>query len=413
MLRIKEYSKVALYQYLAMVLNFSLQIVLTSLLEPRVFGLYAKVFAVREVFSAFVSFSFAMGIIYVQGYSKEVVATNAMVLALIQAGIILVAYLPLILITSLLFNFELYENMLLLLMVISYAMTVIQQMIYSLAEKEEKFKSNSYIVLWATIAVTIFTVVTALFDQSILSLMFRELFSALLLLCIYLVVLKKNTSLSLSWSLIDKKLISEILKYSSKMYFARLTEALFGRLDILLMSFIFNLNQLGVYERIKYFATLPQVLITSLINRINLVKYSKSLRFDLLYKTNFYGFIASAVSFFMFYLLLVLIGTYFRKELSTDIFPLFFCFWAFAGFGTIIENVKTFYYANNMIIMALVRLKILPLLVFTILFLILFINKNYLLEYYALSISFAIFSSFIVTNIKYIKFDYSLSGIKN
>ena len=368
----KELLSIAGLQYFSMGLNFLIQLYLTFLLAPQVFGLFAKISAVREIFIALLSANIPMAVIYIKEDDIEKLLSTSFYLGSIQAFLILIGGILFIIISFFFLKFETNELIIFYSLVFAAALSSIHQVMYSIFEKLERFKFNSTIVIVIQLFTGLVVIGVTFFVKDIKVLIIREILPAILLLIIYLVIAYRKWSINfLRFEKIDKTLLKKMLVYSTKMYFSRIVESIFFKLDILIASTIFNSNQLGIYERIKYFATLPYTLIVSLVQRITFVKYSKDLATEFVNRTNMYTLVLTLILYILLYFFITLFNHLIPNDILNQMFPLYFMFWSYAGFSSIIENVKTYYYAANKVIQAALLFRLLPILIFILLFFVL------------------------------------------
>ena len=289
----KQILSISSLQYLSMGINFLSQFVLTYFLTLEVFGTFAKIAALKEVLIAVMSLNLGMSIIYVKTKKQDVLLNTALYLAIGQVLIYIVAGSIILYILYTLGLLSIYETKLIFLLLFSGSAMIFYRIVFSLFEKNEKFIFNSTILAIVMLISSLSSIVVAIyFPSSIASLMIKDMLPAFLLLFIYLILAYRNFSHAFfNFKFFDKKIAKDLIQYSGKMYLSRASEALYYRLDILLISYFFTKEVSGIYERTKYFASIAMLLVTSFVNRINFVKYTK--HFDIKYfrSTDIYAFI--------------------------------------------------------------------------------------------------------------------------
>ena len=368
----KDITAIAGLQYSGMTLNFFLQLFLTFLLAPEVFGVYAKLAAVREIYGAVLSANLAMSVIYIKEENQQKLLSTSFYLALLQAAVYIAGAVIFYPLAGKIAGFNESEAKIFLILVAGLVFTSIQQVLFSFFEKEERFKFNSAVTISIQFITAGAVIVVSLLTKDLTALILRDVFPALILFIIYIALaLRKWGSEFVKPSAYDKILAKKMILYSFKMYFSRTIESIFFRLDILFAAAYFNTGLVGIYERIKYFASLPQTLITSIIGRINLVKYAKNDNIVNVQRTNFVAIIINVVLFPVIYFVLYFLDEAFAKGIRNYLFPMYIFFFAYAGFGSIIENIKTYFYATNNVLRSAILLRLIPVIIFLLIWIIL------------------------------------------
>ena len=406
-MRLKELVSIAGIQYSVMGINFLLQLILTLILSPNIFGVYAKIYAIRDITIALTSLNLSVTIIYLKTKVNKALITTSIYLGLAQGIVLLFISIILVIILRFIFKYSWWELVLLEILLSGHLLTIMYQIFYSVYEKQEYFKFNSILNLIAYLVSTPFVLTIAFTFKDIKSLVIKDLLPAVLLFIIYTIRIIRSEKIEIiSLKHFDKQLAKEMIKYSSKIYISRLSEALYSRIDIIIGGKLFDTTSLGIYERVKYFAMLPQTLLTSLIYRINFVKYSKSTRVEDVQRTNSVAFISNIIIFTLMYFVLKYVGVLFHNKLYDSIFPLFFLFWLYAGPITIIENIKTYYYAINNVIKATFIFRLVPTLIFCLALIIYYHFYNPSIFNFAMILSISFSFPLILLNREVKKFKF-------
>lgn len=384
-MKLKLPITIFLLQNSSTAINLATQIILTAILPLNTFGSFAKVFVLRDILVSFLSFSIGMSVIQNRTTDKVALIATTSYLAFFQALIILIIG-SLISLILYFFNFLSIRELLILLFLLGISLfNMFYSVFYSFLERDEKFIFNSQINLAVTIISVTAVITTAFFLKNEAPLILREFLPNFLLAIIYVYLIVKLYGLkSLHRSGIKKEIIKDMINYSFKMYFSRLSEALLFRLDLLIISRLFDSSLVGLYERAKYFATLPWNIIISYIHRIHFVKYVKSLDPKLFKRTNYYAIL---MNISLFLLLIILIYLFSKYNSSNKWGQLLLLIPFFAGYsiGAIVENYKTFFYAKGEVIYAMLVLRMLPVLVLCFLVIITYFISNQAISIYLIA----------------------------
>lgn len=409
-MKLRDITAIASLQYTNMAFNFGLQLFLTFLLAPEIFGVFAKIFAIREIFGAILSANLGTAVIYIKEKNFLKLATTTFYLGIAQSVMYFLGSFILLLVSYLMLNFPFDELKILFYLLIGLIFSGLYQVLYSLLEREEKFKFNSLVTIVVQLFTGIIVTIIAIISKDITAIIIREILPAFLLLVIYIIISIRQWGRSfIKFSHFDKNLSKEMLLYSVKMYFSRLLESIFFRLDILIASLYFNSSILGIYERVKYFASLPQIILTSFIVRVNMVKYSKNDDISNVQKTNTLSFILNFIMFFLIYFFIVFIDKIVGRGFSENIFPLFFLFFAYCGFGSVIENIKTYLYATNQVLKSAIVLRLLPIIIFSLCWFLIPDVMKHTIDYSAILLSFAYILPMLLMRSEYYKFSSKIN----
>src|SRR3990172_11727432 len=128
----KELLSIAGLQHFSMGLNFLIQLYLTFLLAPQVFGLFAKISAVREIFIALLSANIPMAVIYIKEDDIEKLLSTSFYLGSIQAFLILIGGILFIIISFFFLKFETNELVIFYSLFFAASLSSIHQVMYSI-----------------------------------------------------------------------------------------------------------------------------------------------------------------------------------------------------------------------------------------------------------------------------------------
>ena len=363
-MKIRQEFSIFVLQNSALAVNLATQFLLTIFLPLNIFGVFAKVFVVRDIIVALLSFSLGMSVIFNKASDKEVLVATSFYLSLIQAFIIIFfgVLIGFVLLATGYFNND--ELLIFLFLIGTSLFTVFYNVFFSLFERDERFVFNSLLSLAISVVASGLVILFAVYFKNIVPLLVREFASLFFLSGVYFFLIVKNFGVKVfRWENVRKDVMKEVASYSFKMYFSRLAEAFYFRLDLLVVSRLFNTEVIGLYERTRYFATLPWTTIISYINRVHFVKYVKSYSERLFKRTNYY---AVLLNFFLFILLLAILfglSEFSNEQVWQPILVLSPFFGGYA-IGAFVENYKTLFYAQGKVIYAMVTLRIVPIILF-------------------------------------------------
>lgn len=370
------------------------------------FGIFAKVYIVKDILLPFLSFSLGMSVIYNQTENKKALIATSSFLSVIQ---VLVIYIGGFIVSYILYitKYFNYDDFILILMLIGISgLNVFYMIFFSLFEREERFVFNSVVNIVVAVFSSAIVILTAFFIRDILPLILREFLPISLLFVIYTVIILREYGFkTFVKENIDKRIFKGMVNYSLKMYLSRSAEAFFFKLDLLIVSRLFPKETVGLYERARYFASLGWATISNYINRIHFVKYIKTTDLNLFKKSNFYSTILNLILFLATLGIIYFLSNKTGKEVWSQIFILMPFFGGYA-IGSIVENFKTYFYAKGEVIYAMIALRILPIILLTVL--IVLTHFNYDLNVYSIAL---ISSISYVTSIFFIKMFPNMSEL--
>lgn len=398
-MRFKQPVTIFLLQNGALAVNLGTQFILTALLPLSVFGSFAKVFVVRDILLPFLSFSLGMSVIYNPTEDRKALAATSAFLSIIQVLIIFIGGSIVCYILFLTGYFNSNDFVLILCLLGISGFNVFYLTFFSLFEREGKFIFNSSVNLVIAVISSAAVLITAYFSRTIFPLLLRELLPIFLLAVFYVTLVFKTFGIrSFVKQNINKEVMKGMIDYSLKMYLSRSVEALFYKIDLLIVSRLFPSSTIGLYERARYFASLGWTTIVNYINRIHFVKYIKAGDLSLFRKTNRYAVLLNIGLFLLSGIIIFILSKYSDKVVWEQILLLMPFLGAYAV-GSIVENYKTLFYAKGEVIYAMTTLRIIPLAVFTIPFLLAYFFYDIDLRIIGLISSFAYLSSLIVIKI--------------
>lgn len=356
----------AIWQYSGFVINFLVQISLTFLLPTSYFGYMATLQASMELLTGITTLSFHGSLYRKYDENIEKITNHALLLGLLQAVVALSL--------SSSIAYYLYVQGTLSLLAIGFCclfqLAVLasnfKMIIYTALEKNKTFVRNSQIEAIVNLLVGIGLIVWAWLFPSEKVLMTKLILPSILLSSIYIgYYYFKGFRVSLSN--IDTALLKFILQNSLRNYFARITDSFLNRLDILLAKFFFNDFEIGVYERMKYFAGLPNYLLTSINTRILLVRYgSPNKQLHILQRVNFINFTTNFVLYIGLFLALYCLSFFIQLPLLQAVFPLYFGLWYLCGLNTIKNNIRIYLFIKSHVLRNAVKLFVVPSLFFSV-----------------------------------------------
>ena len=394
-MRINLFSIAAL-QYSAFAINIGMQFLLTLLVAPEIFGVYAKLQSTTDIIVAFASVGLHTAVLQLQEHSTEKLFKHSFFLGILQ--ILLLMCVGAVIFSSFYYLgwYTLKEAILGESLLFVSGLLSLKQIVYIVYEKQKNFVFNSKISFYINIIAAIMTIVFVWKNPSIELLIFRVVATNLLLFLIYMYLLFFRLHFNISWSFLDKKLLKQILHLSFRLYLAQLLEILQHRIDIIVVSYLFGNYEIGVYERVRYYALMVFTLLNSLSMRINTVKYRQDSNLNLLYYSHTIILLIVPVLYVIGFISLTLLNLLFNIPAFANLFPLYFCFWSFAGFLSIIENIKIYLQIHYAVIRTSIRLRLIPLLFFLFLIAVLLFSPiKPTIEIIAFLASFSYLSVFI------------------
>jgi hypothetical protein len=285
------------------------------------------------------------------------------------------------------------------LLLFATALLILKQLVYVVYEKNKEFVFNSKINLYVNAISAILTIVYVCISPSIELLIIRIVASNLLLFGIYMYLLFFKLNFNWGAFSLDRNLLKQIINFSLRLYFARLVEMLQSRIDIIVVSYLFDNYHIGIYERIKYYALMVSSLVNALTNRINIVSYRQQTSLHILYYSHTIISLTVPILYCVGFFALMVLKNIFSIPAFEHLFPLYFCFWAFAGLSSITENLRTYLQIHYAVIRTSLKLRFIPLIFFlsmTAIFMLLSLKPT--IEWIAFLSSCSYLSIFLVIN---------------
>lgn len=234
--------------YIFFAINFIGQIVMARLLMPKYFGLFAFVFAIREVINIFMGFSVSQAFIYSDGKQKDF---NECISIALIALIAFVLFGAIMFLPMLDFYGYQYAAMLFVLCASQGILNLASNYLAPL-EKDLNYKRSALVRGVASSSSVLFAIIVAYMSRSIWSLGLREFLQAAILLLL---------SVKLGGFSFQLKHFGENLK--SKLHFGIRTAVANGmatfyyRIADLLVHGLFGQLLLGYFYQARYLAYLP------------------------------------------------------------------------------------------------------------------------------------------------------------
>ncbi len=354
----------AALQYSAFAINFGVQFILTFLLPTTVFGEYAKIQTTVDVILIFFSVGFHATIFQPLPYKTEEIIRHTFWLSLLQTVLVTIIGAVVLLVLYLLDFYSLKNAILTEILLITSSLANTKQVFYAGYEVQKKFIFNSKIAFIINSIVAITTIFIAFYSPSVELLAGKTIFMNILLIGTYLYLAVYMLKLNLSCYNFDKILLKIILNFSLRLYVARMLEALQTKIDILLVSYLFSYQESGLYERVRYYASVVPTLFGNLISRLAAVAYRAKANLNQLYYVHSIIILAVPILYLFAFFAFYSIGFIFKVQIFKELYPLYFCFWHFAGTALFLDNIKTYLQIRDSVLQTTLKLRFIPLLVF-------------------------------------------------
>jgi len=247
-------------------MNFLGQLVLMRLLEPDDFGTFALVMSIAGMIDLFVSFSVPMA--YIKERETDTLFKSACVLSSV------VGFLPILIAIIAYFPLTYYYDPLiakyLLLVTLAKPFFALSAIMIASVEKQAEF-GKSYLLRGGAVSTSlIIAILLAYLGFHELSLIAREILSAVLLFCIVKLYLKIPFSFEF-----DKKEVRQLLSYSSKMIVSRGAEVGYFKIPFLLIGSLFGTATLGYFSQAFYLISLVSTALNPITEKVAFVFYSQ------------------------------------------------------------------------------------------------------------------------------------------
>ncbi|MFY7788783.1 MAG: oligosaccharide flippase family protein [Thermoflexibacteraceae bacterium] len=376
MINFGQLWRMAIWQYAGFVINFLVQIALTALLPTSYFGYMATLQVSMELLTGITTLSFH-GTLY-RTYNEDIEKTtnHALFLGILQAAITLtlsggIAY---YFYTNSQFDWK--AILFCLLYQVSIIANNFKMIIYTALEKHKTFVRNSQIESSINLMIGIVLVAWAWYFPSVEVLMTKVCLPSITLSIIY-IIFYYYKGFRLTIPHIDKALLKVFLKNSFNNYFARTADSLYNRIDILLAKYFFNDLEIGIYERIKYFAGLPNYLLNSTNSRILLVIYgAANKQLHVLQRVNFITFTTNFFLYLELFIFLHLLSYFINNPVLQAIFPLYLSLWYFGGVNTVRNNVRIYLFIKHHVFRNAIKLFTVPTIIFCVMVASIYVLKS-------------------------------------
>ena len=100
-------------------------------------------------------------------------------------------------------------------------------------------------------------------------------------------------------------MLKEILSFSFRLYSARLIEILQSKMDLLMAAYLFSFQELGIYERVRYYTTITPTILGSLTTRLSAVAHHTKDNLNTLYYAHASVLLISPVLYLLSFVLLL------------------------------------------------------------------------------------------------------------
>jgi hypothetical protein len=357
-MRFRLLLSAAAWQYAGLVLNVILQFILTLLIAPEVFGAFAKLQSISAVLVSFVAVGLHSVLVFMDTADENKLIHHVFWLSLFQTLVLVLFTSILLVVLYYLSWYNVEESLWTLATVFSSGLLVSKQIFYVVYEKQKAFVFNSKI----NFALHLFSFVVSLlwitFSPTLAALAGRIVLSNILFFAVYLGLAFWHLQCKLRWKPLEMSLIKKILNFTMRLYLSRLIETLQSRIDILVASYFFDNYQIGLYERVRYYAILPQTLLNGFSARINSINFKTNPNLIQLHQGNFLLLVSNSIGYFAFFALLFLINQQFNIPAFANLYPLYFAFWHFAGLFSILDNVRTYLQLHSNIVRTSLKLRL-------------------------------------------------------
>jgi hypothetical protein len=374
-MRFRQLISVSFWQYIGLLLNVVLQFLTTLWVKPEIFGVFAKLQTFSALLVSFGSFSLHHVLLITDEKQDEAkLVYHLFWLSLFQALLLLL--LALVICVWYYFLQTQHKEQLgeyafwFVAFTFSAALLNSKQVIHVLYDKQRKLNFNSKINIAVQLFVFVISLVWVFISPSLASIASKVLASNLLFFLLYWLLALKYLPYSLAWRGIDKVFVRSIIQIASRVYLSRLVETLQSKADVLLANYLFDNYQIGLYERIKYYASLPQSLLSNVSSRINNVIFADKDNLLYLHQSNFLLFFLNLFGFCGLFCGLFAINYYYHLPVLGNLFPFYLAFWHFAGLFALLDNVRYYLQVRNQILRTTLKIRLSTL--FTFLVLVLF-----------------------------------------
>lgn len=382
----------AALQYSSFAINFGVQFILSFIIPPAVFGEYTKLQTTADVLLIFMAVGFHSAIFRNFEESQEEVIRHTFWLSMFQNIFVALVGATVLGIGYYLDFFSIKTAIITEILLIIGALTVTKQVIYTVYETKKNFILNSKINFFISLGIGIITIVIAFYFPSTELLLLKGIIGGVMMLSVYAYLAVFQLNINLSYKKLDNVLLKNILHFSFRIYLARLMETLQGKIDLLIAAYLFSFQELGIYERVRYYATITPTLLGSLTTRLSAVAHHTKDNLNNLYYAHASVLILAPILYLFSFVMLYAIGVIFQVVILIKLLPLYFCFWHFAGFGLVLENIRLYAQIHHSVFRTSFKIRFIPLIFFCLL---LFILQAIQIEISIFSFALILASSYL------------------
>ncbi len=366
-MRFRHYFSVAAWQYGGLALNVALQFIQTWWLSPEIFGVFAKIQSLAIILGGFAGFSLHT-VLLVKPSEKVLASEQNLVhhVFWLSLGQILLLLLLGLGIGSLLGYGNFYtaeESVWIVALLVAGGLLTTKQVLQTLLDKHKHFLLNSQVNFWLQFALFFVSLGWLWLQPTLTALAGRVLLTNFAFFAVYLILAFFYLPYSFRWKYLQINSLRYIFQVASRLYVSRLIETFHSKADILIASYWFDNYQIGLYERIRYYASLPQTLLSSMTNRLNPLQFQQS-ALSFLHQTNLLVLVFSLLGYLALFLVLCAIQWQWQVAALTSLYPLYLGFWHFAGLFAWADNVRNYLQTHNNIVRTTLKIRLLPLLCF-------------------------------------------------
>ncbi len=244
--------------YIFFALNFLGQLVLARFLLPADFGLYAYMFALRDLLLIVIGFASVQSFLYTDASQAEFNA-NA-VINLASCCIITLIGIVGVLIFGLQHHW--LSGLFFIALMCAQSFTIMSYLYLAPLEKELKYKVVSLQQGMAGVAGMIFAIALAYRFHSAWSLVLRDVFTGVMAFLLAYRVAPKKIQGKIQWNLVKEQFI-----FGAKTAVARALETLFYRFPDVAVQYFFGRIALGNFYQARYLCNLPIKILTPFIQQ--------------------------------------------------------------------------------------------------------------------------------------------------
>lgn len=276
-------------QLVNQVFTFVISVVLARLLEPMEFGLVGMVMGITYVLQVIQDFGLGSAIIQKDKVDQDefssVFLFNA-IIGFILSGLLFFS-------AELVADFYNEESLIIITRYSSVTLFfgALSGCISALLSRDLDFKKLTIVNIIATITSSTLAVVLAYYDFGVLSLVFRNILSSVLVTIPLFFLLPFRPKL-----LFDYKKIKGALFFGTNILGINVLARFFEQIDVLIIGRFYNPASVGFYNRAKTLKALPLLTVTSVLNKVFFPVFS-SIKNDLQRIQKYFSFAIGILSF--------------------------------------------------------------------------------------------------------------------